>query len=967
MKTHFYKKIVSFLFIFSLFFWYIETYALTTLTPVLNTNLQLTQDLEIYNPKIITTSNIWSFLVNNIATLNKETLYLTWITSINAWKVLKTWNIDSSFNKNFVIKPIWTDYDFLVMKLDRKGLNEALEKTSLAKNTYEQYKTVVWWIWELEVQNPKLEMMPDRLVLTSNIKIKFKTKKELENIKKYYQLNNATIFKSLQTKQELVNSKDIFENVSWLEKANSFKYLYEACLKDTTCKTILASKLWISSTIIQTRFYKTSDNQLIEDVFFDESEYSVIEQEEKIEISLIPVNPLWSKTFYNNLIISPEAVRISSVDINNIFINIDKISKISKKVAQASQEASNISDTLKNICKSYTSTIEKTACEKLASEYLNPKNKTYEKILINGITLWNEYKYSFKARRKKWSVVIYDIDVGVDFGFGFGIRIPIKAKIDINKSIIQAWVNTSAKKFNASIQVQTINATAQQYTDAWIVPSQVFDWKEFVFKVYANLHWKLVLVNNTIFNQTYDLMALLWELTWVEWLDSIDESKDFIPPFAWINTIKLLEKEFWIQVYKKEFWMWGWTLFADLSFQAYIDWYIKAFCKTINSSSSYCNKNLEFRSVSPKILEFEGNINTQELKQDLLWQYNDYGLILNDFQYIPQLVSFIKSRARLHYRYDISIYSNSDDISTPWYEIFKYTIDLPALWAHTWYWVDWQYILTEEQKQLKATDNKFYHNLKEIFYTGLVLVIPEFEWLKDKFFVIRPSIINPWNWAIIDPETNEEIIEPEDSWNISEEVIREEEVEWTPSDNVIDDGDSVSSYNESDTVDDIEDINLEIVIANTLASKWIIIDHSDNTELYNLKQNVLRQEIANIARKLAWLEKSTKCKNIFSDLSIAKPNSWACLSIEPLVEKNILARNTNFKPEANITKTEALKMIIKSIGLDYNYDDSISKDWQEQVVDYSVNKGLIVWFTDYNTFATRWWIFKIADKALSLK
>jgi hypothetical protein len=35
-------------------------------------------------------------------------------------------------------------------------------------------------------------------------------------------------------------------------------------------------------------------------------------------------------------------------------------------------------------------------------------------------------------------------------------------------------------------------------------------------------------------------------------------------------------------------------------------------------------------------------------------------------------------------------------------------------------------------------------------------------------------------------------------------------------------------------------------------------------------------------------------------------------------------------------------MIIKSIGLDYNYDDSISKDWQEQVVDYSVNKGLIV-------------------------
>jgi hypothetical protein len=87
-------------------------------------------------------------------------------------------------------------------------------------------------------------MLPDRLVLTSKIQIKFKTKKELENIKKYYKLNNANIFKSLSTKKELENTKEIFEDEDTLfKKENSYKYLYTACLKDTTCKTKLASKL----------------------------------------------------------------------------------------------------------------------------------------------------------------------------------------------------------------------------------------------------------------------------------------------------------------------------------------------------------------------------------------------------------------------------------------------------------------------------------------------------------------------------------------------------------------------------------------------------------------------------------------------------------------------------------------------------------------------------------------------------
>ncbi len=989
MSINFYKKIISLWVIFSLLFSYIDTYAVTTLTPVVNKNLQtidnslqIKKDLQIYNPQVITKTNLWGFSVNATTSLNKETLYLTWITSANAWKVLKTWSVDSNFNKNFVVKPSWSNYDFLVMKLDKQGLDEALERTSLAKETYSKYKNISWWIWQLETLNPTLEMLPDRLVLTSKIQIKFKTKTELENIKKYYKLNNANIFKSLSTKKELENTKEIFEEEdTWFKKENSYKYLYTACLKDITCKTKLAEKLWITSSAIQKRAYIATDNQLIEEVFFDESEESIIEQEEIIAISLIPTDPLATKTFYNNLKLDPKSVRITSTSINNIFVNIEKVSKISKELVTVWQNK-NISDSLKNICKSYTSSSEKAACEKLASEYLNPKNKNYEKILINGITIWNEYSYAFKSKWKKWGVVVYSIDVWVDFGFGFGIRIPIKAKVDISKSPIQVWATLLDKKFNASIQVQTIDATADQYRDAWIVSSQLFDWKEFVFKVYATLHWKFVLVDNTVFNKTYDLIEMLWELLGIDWLHSFDKSINFTPPFAWTNTLNLINEEYGIKVYKKSYGIWGWTLYADILFQAYIDWYIKAYCKSINSSSNLCNKTLEFRSFNPQELQFEAKINNSELKDDLLWQYNEYGLILEDFQYIPQLVSFIKSRARLHYRYDIYIHDGSDDISTPRYEIFKYTIDLPALWAHTWYWVDWQYSLTEEQKQLKATDNKIYSKLKQVIASNLTLVFPEFKPLLN-----NPSFVIPWKngililtwstststWSNLDDLWINEDSGNEDIGNTETET--EEEAIEEDTDNT-ETGEEDTSNTEIE--EEISNIETEeewiwysndsfIIAANNLASKWIIVDHSSNTEQYNLKQNVLRQEIANISRKLAWIDKFTKCKNIFSDLSIKKPNNWACLSIEPLVEKGILSRNSTFRPESNITKTEVLKMIIKSSWLDYYFDSKSSQNWQEQIVDYAVNKWLINNFTDYNTFATRWWIFEMTDKILWLE
>lgn len=153
----------------------------------------------------------------------------------------------------------------------------------------------------------------------------------------------------------------------------------------------------------------------------------------------------------------------------------------------------------------------------------------------------------------------------------------------------------------------------------------------------------------------------------------------------------------------------------------------------------------------------------------------------------------------------------------------------------------------------------------------------------------------------------------------------------------------------------------EIEAANNLAEQWIINNHKNNPENYNLTDSVLRQEIAAVARWVAKLDKKDECDNIFDDLSATNPNTWACINVEVLVDNDLISKNTNFRPEDKITKSETLWMLIKAIWFDYEYDTTNSKNWQEQIVDYAAEMDIIEAFTDYDTEATRWWVFKVAD------
>jgi len=162
----------------------------------------------------------------------------------------------------------------------------------------------------------------------------------------------------------------------------------------------------------------------------------------------------------------------------------------------------------------------------------------------------------------------------------------------------------------------------------------------------------------------------------------------------------------------------------------------------------------------------------------------------------------------------------------------------------------------------------------------------------------------------------------------------------------------------------VVDNKTELESANSLAEQKIINNHKLDPTNYNLGDNVLRQEIAAVARWVAKLEKKDKCDNIFKDLSDTKPNNWACRNVEVLVDNNLISKNENFRPEDKITKSETIAMLIKAIWFDYKLDINSSKNWQQQVVEYAASKWVIKLFTDYNTDATRWWVFQVADTTI---
>lgn len=147
----------------------------------------------------------------------------------------------------------------------------------------------------------------------------------------------------------------------------------------------------------------------------------------------------------------------------------------------------------------------------------------------------------------------------------------------------------------------------------------------------------------------------------------------------------------------------------------------------------------------------------------------------------------------------------------------------------------------------------------------------------------------------------------------------------------------------------------DVSSANKLATLWIINNHSDNIDSYSLYTTITRREMLKIMMNLSkkWMEQS--CKWSFKDL---KKTDWWCAYAESALNNGFIVKNSYFRPNDNVSKVEAIKMIFQAMNITVLKTD----DWRVGYVAKWVELWLFDDFTDYDTKAERSFIFNIASK-----
>ncbi len=154
-------------------------------------------------------------------------------------------------------------------------------------------------------------------------------------------------------------------------------------------------------------------------------------------------------------------------------------------------------------------------------------------------------------------------------------------------------------------------------------------------------------------------------------------------------------------------------------------------------------------------------------------------------------------------------------------------------------------------------------------------------------------------------------------------------------------------------------IKSELDSATYLASKSIIVDQSANISLYWLENNIQRQAVMKIVMKLSWKTIDDSCRWEFSDVSTT---DWPCKYIEAALDAGYIAANDTFRPFDNITKTEAMKLVLKAKWIEKVQTTSA---WQEDYMMTAYQYGIISEkYYNFDEPASRGWIFQIATATL---
>ena len=151
----------------------------------------------------------------------------------------------------------------------------------------------------------------------------------------------------------------------------------------------------------------------------------------------------------------------------------------------------------------------------------------------------------------------------------------------------------------------------------------------------------------------------------------------------------------------------------------------------------------------------------------------------------------------------------------------------------------------------------------------------------------------------------------------------------------------------------------EINAATSLADKGFINEVTTVAD-FRLDATITRAELSKVAAMIAGVTPNDSCEGKFADVTATTPNDWVCGYVEALLEEGLLSANKNYNPERNLSKAEAVKVSLEAAGETVDYSDAT---WQADFVAHAVAEGYISNFTDYNTAATRGFVFVAADNS----
>lgn len=167
----------------------------------------------------------------------------------------------------------------------------------------------------------------------------------------------------------------------------------------------------------------------------------------------------------------------------------------------------------------------------------------------------------------------------------------------------------------------------------------------------------------------------------------------------------------------------------------------------------------------------------------------------------------------------------------------------------------------------------------------------------------------------------------------------------------------------------------KLPFAEALADKSFITKQATEAG-YRLSDTATRQEVAGTALKIkgTTLPETYSCKNYFTDVTTTKPASWSCRAAELAADEGIVSKaNTKFRPTDNITRAEALAMVLKAAKIEImtgaaaSFNDT-SIEWQKNVANTAVAKKIVSANPSFrpNDSVKRGELFVFAANALGL-